>query len=131
MELIFEILIQIFFEFFAPLFAEIFFEFGLRGIYLTTGIKKRVSPFAAAFGYVFLAAVASAVSIYAFPNHFLQSRTLRLMSLIATPIAVGSFMAFRGTQLRKKDKKTIRLDSFAYGFLFAFTFAIIRFCYAK
>jgi hypothetical protein len=34
-----------------------------------------------------------------------------------------------GSTLRKRDKKTIRIESFGYGFAFAFGMAVIRFLY--
>lgn len=130
MELFFEILIHFIFEFLLPLVFEILTEFGVRGASRAIGRLKAVSSPVAISGYIFMAACTGWLTLHFFPNHFIQNQNLRIISLIVAPILVGSFMAFRRKFLLKKDKEPVRLDSFTYGFLFAFTFALIRFIYA-
>ncbi len=40
-------------------------------------------------------------------------------------------MSWAGALLRKRDKKTIQIESFGYGFVFAFCIALMRFLFAK
>ncbi len=131
MEIIFEIAIQILIELFGQIFFEFLAEFGIRGIGHATGIQKPKSPILACFGYVLLAGIASAISLLIFPDHYIRSYEARILNLVATPVAVGFLMSLRGKLLEKKGKSPIRLDSFAYGYLFALVFGLIRFWFGN
>ena len=127
MEAILEVLIEIFLQ----IAAEFLAEMGLRKSSRASSLDRSVNFFVAAIGYALLAGILGWFSLYLAPEHFIQNLQLRYLNLVLTPILVGSLMAVRGQLLRKKAKELVRLDSLSYGFLFAFTFALVRFLYAK
>lgn len=48
------------------------------------------------------------------------------IALFLPPLFAGLSMALIGARLRKRGAETIRLETFAYGFLFAFGMAAVR-----
>ena len=130
MELIFEILLQFIIEIFGQVIFEILAELGIRSISNALGFEKPKNPFLAAFGYIILASISAGISLYFFSIHYVKRSELRLINLIISPLLVGGLMGVRGRFLVKKQKEPIRIDSFFYGYLFAITFALIRFFFA-
>lgn len=129
MEIIFEILfglLQVFGEIFLQIVIEALVEFGLQGLREPFRRAKPLHPLLAAAGYALLGAAAGAISLWIFPQRFIATPWLRTLNLVITPIAAGAVMSAIGMWRRKNDKELIRLDRFAYGFLFAFAMAIVR-----
>lgn len=55
----------------------------------------------------------------------------RRNSLLITPLLAGLSMSGIGVLRERKGKTIIRLDSFSFGFIFAFGMALVRFMYTK
>jgi hypothetical protein len=55
---------------------------------------------------------------------------LRLLNLIATPIALGLLMTLIGKFRTRNGQDLVRLDQFGYAFVFAFAMAFVRFVWA-
>jgi hypothetical protein len=81
----------------------------------------------AILGYAFLAGALAVFSLVFFPEHLIKNPDYRVAGLVISPIAVGILMAIRGGWLKRNEKEPIRIDSFFYGFLFAFVFASVRY----
>jgi hypothetical protein len=60
-----------------------------------------------------------------------KRRPRRRSSLLISPVIAGLLMALVGSTLRKRGKKVVRLESFGYGFAFAFGMAFIRLIFAR
>ena len=71
------------------------------------------------------------LSIWIFPQAFVRSTTVHGISLLITPVLAGLTMAAVGYIRRRKGKSVVYLESFSYGFLFAFTMALIRFIFTR
>jgi hypothetical protein len=125
-----EIVLTVAIEVAGTILLELLVELGVRGTVDALKIKKQPNEFVAAIAYAFLAAALGALSLRIFPNHPIKSEYLRLANLFITPALVGWLMATRGKTLRQNEKETIRLDSFIYGFVFAFIFILIRYNHA-
>ena len=110
---------------------EIFGEVVGHGMRETFRRPKPLDPWLAAIGYLAWGAIAGGLSLWAFRDHFITARWLRIANLIITPIFAGLLMAKLGAWRRRHDQETIRLDSFAYAFCFAFGMAVVRFIWAK
>jgi hypothetical protein len=129
MEIIFEILfavLEVVGELLLQIVLEALFEFGLQGICELFRRPKPLHPSLAAIGYAILGAVAGAISLGIFPHRFIATPWLRIVNLVVTPIAAGAVMAAIGAWRRKRHDELIRLDRFAYGFLFALAMAVVR-----
>jgi hypothetical protein len=125
MELLFELLFQLLGELLLQLFAEALFELGLRSIAEPFRIKP--NPWLAAVGYIVLGGAAGGLSLLVFPHAFIASDFGRLVNLGITPVLAGSAMAALGAWRRSHDQELIRIDRFAYGYLFAIAMAFVRF----
>jgi hypothetical protein len=118
-------------EFLLQFVIEILFELGIRGVWNRRERKKPAHFILAGIYYAALAAIAGFVTVIFFPEHFIKDTNLRLANFMVAPLFVGFMMGMRGKILRKKGKVAIRLDTFSYGFLFAFIFAAFRFWFCK
>lgn len=89
------------------------------------------STAAASLGVALLGIACGAMSLVIFPHPLVHPSRIHGISLVVSPILTGIAMAQVGRFLRKRDKRSIRTESFAYGFAFAFAMALIRFFFAK
>ncbi len=134
MEIIIEILLQIFRflfqilgEFLLQLIVEIFAELIGQS---TKRMWQRDVPFPAvlaALGYAALGAACGGLSLWLVPTLLLDVPGLRLANLLVTPVLVGALMGAMGAWRRRVGWARIRLDTFAFGFCFAFAMALVRF----
>nr|WP_320049871.1 hypothetical protein [uncultured Desulfuromonas sp.] len=91
--------------------------------------RRPSSPWMAAIGYIIFGTILGGVSLVVVPNNFVD-KTRRIANLVATPIAVGGVMAAIGSWRARRGLTILRIDHFAYGYLFAFSVALVRFHFA-
>jgi hypothetical protein len=123
-----EILVEIFFEFFLQLVLEVLFEFGLQAV--AEPFQKKPNPLLAALGYVVIGGALGALTLWPFPDSMVRAPILRWVNLALTPVLVGFAMVLLGIWRRKHDQLELRINRFSYGFLFAFSVALVRFTWA-
>jgi hypothetical protein len=122
---------EVILEFLLTLLFELFFEVGSRNFANAFELSKDHNRYAAFFGYIMLAIFGALFSLTIFPHHLIRPPALQILNVCLTPILSGTLMSFVGKRLRAKEARVIKLDSFFYGWLFAFVFALIRLIYAK
>jgi hypothetical protein len=133
MEILFEILsvvLQFFGEAILQIVFEIIAEIGLQGLREPFRRPKPLHPIFAALCYLAFGALAGWVSLLFFQSPFIHSHFGRVANLVLTPLAAGGIMAAIGAWRQRRGKELIRLDRFAYGYLFALAMAVVRFVYA-
>lgn len=81
--------------------------------------------------YAALGIVAGVRSIKVFPHPLVHPSRVHGISLLVAPVGTGFLMSLAGSLLSRKGVRTIRLESFGYGFAFAFGMALIRFLFAR
>lgn len=123
----FEFLFEIFGEFLLQVFGELLFEYGFR--FLAAPFEKRPHPWIAAAGYVIFGLLLGALSLLVFPHNFVP-RPWRLANLLLTPLAVGAAMSLLGAWREGRGQRVLRIDRFAWGYLFALAVAVVRFLFA-
>jgi hypothetical protein len=69
------------------------------------------------------------VSLFFLPHPLVHPTRFHGISLLIGPTIAGLMMWWLGASLRKRDKKTTRIESFGYGFVFALGVALMRFFY--
>ena len=116
-----EFLLQMLFEGLAELFGH--------AVKARSRRSEPLRPELAAIGYVLFGAVSGAISLWLMPSLFITSQPLRFVNLIVTPLLSGLVMAWMGSWRRRHDKNTVRIESFAYAFCFAFSMAVVRFTF--
>lgn len=126
-----ETVFELFLEALIEIGGEFFFELGLRSLSEPFVPRRERSPILAGVGYALLGLIAGGLSLLIFPNHFVRSEHLHGISLLVSPVLAGLGMAGFGWLLKRTGKRRLRLDSFVYGFIFAFPMAIVRYIYTS
>ncbi len=129
-EFIFEIAIGVL-EAFFELIGEGVLDLVLRWIFRVFGNFEIENPILAYIGYGFLGLLAGGLSILVFPHPLAQPARIRGISLLIGPSMAGCVMSFVGSSLRKRNKVTLQIESFACGFSFAFGMALVRLLLVK
>lgn len=129
MEFLFEILFGFGGEFGLQVVFELLAEFGIRGLRETASKEPR--PWLACIGHVILGAVCGGLSLLVFPKLFLATPLERGLNLGLTPIAAGGAMFALGRWRERREQRLVRLDRFAYGYVFALAMSLMRFWFAS
>ncbi|HEX8846930.1 MAG TPA: hypothetical protein VF791_19970 [Pyrinomonadaceae bacterium] len=129
MAVLFEILFQFLLEFFLQIFGELLVELGLRSLSEPFRAREARSPFLTFIGYGLLGAIAGGISLLIFPRSFVRSSSMHGISLLLTPALAGLVMSGLGWLRGRQGSSLIKLDSFGYGFIFAFGMALLRFLF--
>ena len=134
MEIIAEVLLglmQVGGELLLQLVFEVFGGLALRSLGEPFRRREPINPVFAAVGYTLFGAMAGGISLWIAPSLFIETEWLRVLNLIATPMAAGVLMAALGAWRRRRGEGFIRLDRFGYGFLFALAMAGVRFVWGR
>jgi len=129
-EVLFELLLA-----FAELFLEVLLEVAGEALLdlaqrALTEVFRPIhlaSPVLATVGYALLGALAGGWSLFLFPHPLVHPSRLHGISLLVSPLITGVIMALFGSMLSRHDRKVVRIESFHYGFAFAFGMALIRY----
>jgi hypothetical protein len=62
--------------------------------------------------------------------HLVRSEVLRKINLLVTPLAAGGMMCLIGAWRARRGDDVLRIDRFAYGYVFALSLALVRFVFA-
>ncbi|TAN39692.1 MAG: hypothetical protein EPN25_10310 [Nitrospirae bacterium] len=128
MEIIIEFICSFFGDFLLQVVAELVIEFGLQRL---SEEPEKCKPFISFVGYGLLGLAAGGLSLYVFPHPFVRSARFHGISLIISPLFTGLAMSGMGNLRRRQGKLVLRIDSFIYGFIFAFGMSLIRFLYTR
>lgn len=123
-----EFLIEVIGEFLLQAIAEALVELGLHAV--AEPFRRPPNSWLAGFGYAILGAIVGGLSLLILPMH-LAGEGLRLANLLLTPIAVGLLMSAIGARRARNGQSVLRIDRFAWGYLFALSFALIRYWFAQ
>ncbi len=131
MALIVELIFTLFGELIFQIIIELLLEFGFQSLAETVSSRKERNPYLAFFGYCILGVIIGSISLLILPTLLLVGKTIAVINLIVTPIIAGIVMALMGKWRNRRGKELIRLDSFLYGFAFAFSLALTRFIFGE
>ncbi|MES2526927.1 MAG: hypothetical protein V4598_07555 [Bdellovibrionota bacterium] len=124
-----EFLVEIVIEIILQIALELGFEFTFRNSKLSPA--KIDSKLFSLFSYAFLGFGIGCITLVFHREHFITNLTLRKINLLITPLILGYIMSYRGKVIRKRGDETIRLETFGYGFLFAFGLGLARYLWGK
>jgi hypothetical protein len=128
MEGLIEAILQILLEIVTQVAGEALAEIGVHCVAET--FERRPNPWMAAIGYVILGCGIGWLSVWIVPA-MIASPVLRVANLVITPVVAGASTAMIGSWRRRRDQDLVRLDRFAYGYLFALSMALVRLYLAK
>ena len=126
-----ELFLELFLEAALEIGAEIVASLFFRGMDSVFDVSEFRNPVLAGLGYVCLGAAFGGLSVVLFPHPFVHPTGLHGISLLLSPILTGLAMSFMGTLWRKRGKAALPIESFGYGFTFAFGMALIRFVFTR
>jgi hypothetical protein len=124
-----EFLVELLLEFIIQVVGEALVELGLHS--LAEPFRKPPNPWLAAIGYTIFGAVLGGISVWIVPHHMVAGVAWRWVNLLVTPIAVGLCMSWLGAWRSKRGQEVFRIGRFSYGYLFALSFALVRFAWAE
>jgi len=119
-----QFLFEILGEFLLQIAVEALVELGLHS--LAEPLRRPPNPWLAALGYALFGAILGALSLLLLPEHLTPAGLARTAHLLLTPVAVGACMVLLGAWRAKRGELLWRIDRFAYGYLFALGFALVR-----
>jgi hypothetical protein len=131
MEGLLEIILELLLELLLQLACETLVLAAIQKRWTKFWTRKTSSPFLALPIYVGFGVLTGWLSILIIPRSFIRSSSLHGISLIITPSLAGAAMWGIGRLRRRPVGAKARLDTFGYGFAFAFGMAIIRFLFTK
>lgn len=122
--------LEVFGELLLELFGEAVLDLALRALGSLFRTAEFKTPAGAASSYFVFGALTGGFSLFIFPHPLVHASRLHGVSLFVSPIATGSVMWLIGSVLRRKGKRAVQLETFWYGFAFAFGMALVRFLLA-
>jgi|ERR1017187_1618714 hypothetical protein len=119
----------------AEVLFEAVFEIACEGLasLLTRAMSKLfntisdVNPVATAFALGMLGVSVGFLSVVVYPHPLVHPSRLHGVSVIVSPLITGFVMSQLGRLLRKHGRRVMPIESFGYGFVFAFAMALVRF----
>ncbi len=121
------------------MFAQVFFDAGLailsevlasiltRASGRTFKSISDVNPVTRIFALGMLGALVGFLSVVAYPHPLVHQSRLHGVSVVLSPLIAGFAMSQLGRLLRRYGKRVMPIESFGYGFVFAFGMAVVRF----
>ena len=94
-------------------------------------VSREINPVLAALGYVMLGMARGGVSVFLFPHPLIHPSRIHGISLLVSPVLTGLVMSRIGAALRRYGKHPTQIESFEYGFAFAFGMALVRYLVVK
>ena len=122
-----EFVLELVGEFLLQVIGEALVELGLHS--MAEPFRRPPNPWFAAAGYTLIGVLLGGLSLLVVP-HNLVPESARVVNLVVTPIAVGVAMALLGAWRARRGQAVLRIDRFAYGYLFALSMALVRFFFA-
>jgi hypothetical protein len=118
-------IVQIIGELVLQIVAEVLVELGLHSI--AEPFRQPPNPWLASVGYALFGAVAGGLRLLLPPDHMMPAGVARLANLALTPVLVDGAMMALGAWRAQRGEPVLRIDRFAYGYLFALGLALVRF----
>jgi hypothetical protein len=125
-----ELILEVLFELFGEILLQLLFQlFGVVG-------SHAVAPYKAAgprshtlsiISHLLIGAALGGLTLIFWRHSLMTTDFGRAASLVLSPLAAGGASAGLGYLLRKQNKDTVPLERFGYAYLFAFSFALVRF----
>jgi hypothetical protein len=122
-----ELFLEIIFEGLLQLGTQLLVELGYRGLAETIAPRQDRNPILAGFGYALLGLIVGGLSLFIFPEAIARGERFHGINVLVAPALAGLGMAGLGWLLERSGRRRLRIDSFAYGFIFALPMSLVRF----
>lgn len=125
------ILAELFLEIFLEVAATALFDLAVRAIDKVFDTLRSANPVVASIAYTIYGALAGGLSVFVFPHPLVHPSRFHGINLLVSPVVTGFVMSLFGSLLRRQGAKVTGIESFGYGFAFAFGMALIRFLFVR
>ncbi len=105
---------------------QLIFDFFLRWLRSELSTSPALNSILNAIGYFLLGVAVGVASVFVAPHPFVHPSRFHGISLLLSPLASGGTMSLLGRLVRKRGRTAIDIESFKYGFAFAFGMALVR-----
>lgn len=123
-----EFLFELIGEFLIQVVVEALVELGFHSL---EDARRPLNPWVAGIGYAIFGAIAGGITLWLLPDHLVRNELLRKLNLLVTPLAAGGMMCLMGAWRARRGDDVLRIDRFAYGYVFALSLALVRFVFAQ
>lgn len=123
-EALIELILEIFGEVLLQLLVQLLVDLGEHS--LAAHLQGTRSPAAATAGHLLFGALLGGLSLLVLPGSLLHSDAARLACVVFAPLLAGALTTVIGVALKRRGRRTVSLERFFFGWLFAFTFALVR-----
>jgi hypothetical protein len=120
-------LLEVFFE----LMGEAVIDLVARSIMKVFVAESPIRPAVATIGYLFLGLGSGTLSLIILPHPVFHPSRIHGISLVISPVLTGMIMSYVGLLSSRKGRQRIQIESFGYGFTFAFGMSLVRFLFLK
>jgi len=121
-----EFLFEVLGELLLQLVVEALAQAGVHVVRHPDRPPREHSPWVIAIGYLLFGLIAGALSLWLFPDYLIRSTAGRIAYLALGPVAAGAAVAAIGLWRSKRGVPRYGIDRFAYGYLFALSYARLR-----
>ena len=122
-----EIILELILEGVLYIAGDLLVELGFRSLGEAFTSREERNPLLAGIGYALLGTIAGFLSLLIFPDAIVRSGRFHGINILVSPALAGLGMAGLGWLLERSGKRRLRIDSFAFGFVFALPMALVRF----
>ena len=122
-----EFFLEIIFEGLLQLGGQLLIDVGARSLGEMIAPREDRNPILAGLGYGLLGLIAGGLSLFIFPEAIARSERFHGINVLVAPAIAGLGMAGLGWLLERSGRRRLRIDSFAYGFIFALPMSLVRF----
>lgn len=88
---------------------------------------RRGNPVVTTVTFILVGVAFGFLSAWIFPHPLVHPSRFHGISLLVSPVLTGFAMTWIGRAWRRRGRDSVRIESFGYGFTFAFAVALIRF----
>lgn len=124
--MIVEMILTFLWEILANLLAQFLLEVGLRSLVEPFRKSEARHPVLAFIGCILLGTAAGYLSLLLLPYQVFHAKYLHGYSLFLVPLACGVTMAGLRRLRERQEKPVVFMDSFTYGYTFAFFMTFVR-----
>jgi len=135
MEDFFVLIVSTIIEIFGELLVELILggvaDLSVRGVRKLYKETRSIPRTLVVVQYFLFGAILGVVSVFLLPHQIAPHTRFHGINLLMSPAIVGWIFSLIGLSNRRRGRQTVRIESFGYGFVFAFGIAIVRFFFIQ
>jgi hypothetical protein len=128
-------MLEVLFEIVGELLLQVIFEsLAQAGVHVVRNPDKQPKEHSLWLiipGYILFGLIAGGISLWLFPDYLIRGKVAQVGYLVLGPIAAGAAVAAIGHWRSRRRVPRYGIDRFACGYVFALSFALLRYVVAE